>query len=419
MYPFPDATRILLRNIYYTNQKTIRMDSSAPDDTNHKVLMIFFEDLQYSQDSDTGSRFDVSLFGDLVDADVGWALTEEGTTVQRHYHEQHETMKTDRHPTHLFDERYWITDDELLTDRVRLRTGEVVSCTDYDVILVSHVVFHVYYIGYLKRMYPDLTVVSVQDESIYEVESLSARMQTHLIETLSQVDGFVAMDETYARWVRGVVDDIIYLPQPVPQNQFQDVADTSDGPTNICLGCVPFNTDSSQFVSSLLAFQQLVDNGYDLEGTVLGVRNWQADLFKGYEEAFNRVSLHRFVEDGYYDHLAEYDVALQLTPRQSAGRCSADFAGVGVPCVGSEVNDLQRRCFPELSVDPYDVGAATDLVERLLTDQSFYDSVVETASEVIDSLQNHDQYRDEFARFINQVASTGGRTDDSREVTTR
>lgn len=367
------------------------------------VLLVFFDELEYTESNESATAsFDVSLFADLADADVGCALTTEGTSVQYHYHDAHERVKAHGHPSDLFDDALWVTDDALLSGDVRLRTGEVVSVTDYEVVLVSQVVFHAAYVGYLCRTFPELTVVPVQDESLWEVSSMSATLQRHQLESLSLVDGFVAGEPVYERWVSGLVDDVVRIPLPVPANHYPAV-DPDPGSGRVALGCVPFNADASQFTNSVAVVGNLRERGYDLEAEIVGVREWQRDVVDGFTE-LPWVTTTGFLSEGYHEHLSGFEFAVNLTPRVSTGRCACDFGGVGVPCVGTGYNVLQARCFPDLSVGPLDVGAATDRCERLLTDPEFRRATVDGAREAIEDLQDHGTAERRLREFLQRVS---------------
>lgn len=365
------------------------------------VLYIFFESLDNTQGSDT-KKFDNSIYADILGADVGYALTTDGTSVQRYYHERHKKAKRTGPPTRLFDDEFWITDESLFTGDVVLRSGETVCVADYDTVLVSQVVFHTRYIGYLASEYPSLNVIAVQDESLWETMSLSARLQLHQMDSLSTVDGFVAVDAVYELWVKGHVDDVIYLPFPIPEDHYPDAATSGNREGLVALGVTPFNAHQSQFYSNIVVIRNLRKRGYDLDAEILGVKDWQRNTLEGFADR-SWISLTDFKTDGYHEYLGRFDLAVNLTPRVSAGRSVADFAGMGVPCVGTKFNDLQGHCFPDLGVNPIDIDAATDLCERLLTDDAFYRETISKAQRAVRELQDHESIKTQLRAFIEDV----------------
>lgn len=56
-------------------------------------------------------------------------------------------------------------------------------------------------------------------------------------------------------------------------------------------------------------------------------------------------------------------------------------AVAGTPCIGNHDSHTQRRLFPDLGCDIYDVDRMVELAERLSSDESFYDYVAARAFE--------------------------------------
>lgn len=146
------------------------------------------------------------------------------------------------------------------------------------------------------------------------------------------------------------------------------------------------------------------DRGYEFIGEIVGIRDHHQQRVAAYSE-LEFVSLTEFLEDGYHEYLSTFDFAIQLTNRVTSGRVSADFAGVGVPVIGNKHNDLQHRCWPELSIEPYDFEAAVSLAERLLTNERFYRRVVDHAQTAVTELQDHSEATRQLLLFFDSVSS--------------
>ncbi len=61
------------------------------------------------------------------------------------------------------------------------------------------------------------------------------------------------------------------------------------------------------------------------------------------------------------------------------GRNSLAFAALGVPLFASQNLDIQKRCFPDLAVDVYDIKTIKLISEKLLSDEEYYKAVSEEA----------------------------------------
>ena len=86
--------------------------------------------------------------------------------------------------------------------------------------------------------------------------------------------------------------------------------------------------------------------------------------------------------------LAEFKYAIHLMPTIAAGTFAMNCGFLGIPCIGYNEADTQRKIHPLLSVDLGDLESARNLAIKLKTDDSFY---IECCG---DAKQN---YRTEFS----------------------
>lgn len=66
--------------------------------------------------------------------------------------------------------------------------------------------------------------------------------------------------------------------------------------------------------------------------------------------------------------MASATFGCDLYPGRSYGRSVVEFAALAVPCVCSNTIEASRRCFPSLSIDPFDVSGANKLFAELMDD---------------------------------------------------
>ena len=83
--------------------------------------------------------------------------------------------------------------------------------------------------------------------------------------------------------------------------------------------------------------------------------------------------------DKFTSTLSQFKYAIHLMPTPAAGSFHLQCAAVDVPCIGNKAVDTQRICFPDLSIDPYDIKKAKELIEKLTNNKDFYNKVVATA----------------------------------------
>lgn len=372
------------------------------------TLLIYFEDIPWTQETETADvPFSTSLYGTLLDADIGYAVTEDGRSIQQAHADSVEAALGDADfPTKFssgYRREYCITDPNRLTTRVNLFSGKTVDVGDYETVLVTFVLSQLYYIQYLRQRYPDITLIGIQDESLQDVQLFPPGLQMLHLEALDDVDGFISEDPVYARWVSGLVDEVLKLPLLVPTGHFADIPSQAPSQGRICIGIGTNNLDPANIYTNLAVHRNLLERGYDMDAEFLGAVDFQQEKLAAYEMALNNVAILEYMDEGYYDHLAGYDLAVLLTERISAGRVSAELAAVGVPCIGNAKNDLQQRCFPELSIEPYDVPTAVELATRLLSDSDYREDILAQAKDEVAALEQHNEAEQQLRSFVNQI----------------
>ena len=77
--------------------------------------------------------------------------------------------------------------------------------------------------------------------------------------------------------------------------------------------------------------------------------------------------------------MAKSKFGLDLFHGYNYGRVVAEFAALAVPCVCSNTIEACRRCFPELSINPFDIKRANELFWKMINDNEFYHEVFSKA----------------------------------------
>jgi hypothetical protein len=76
--------------------------------------------------------------------------------------------------------------------------------------------------------------------------------------------------------------------------------------------------------------------------------------------------------DQWITSLNNFKYAVHLNPNTIGGTFHLNCAYLGIPCIGNIKTNTQRLCFPDLSVEPYDLVKAKSLIKRLVYDKEFY-----------------------------------------------
>ena len=74
----------------------------------------------------------------------------------------------------------------------------------------------------------------------------------------------------------------------------------------------------------------------------------------------------------WINNLSRFKYAIHLMPTQAAGTFTLNCAYHGIPCIGYEGLDTQEKCHSELTVAIGDINSARQLVNKLKTDDNFY-----------------------------------------------
>ncbi len=77
--------------------------------------------------------------------------------------------------------------------------------------------------------------------------------------------------------------------------------------------------------------------------------------------------------------LAEFKYGIHLMQTYAAGSFMMNCGYLGIPCIGYNHTDTQRRIFPDLSVEQDDLQRARALAKQLVVDKDFYKECSEKA----------------------------------------
>jgi len=84
--------------------------------------------------------------------------------------------------------------------------------------------------------------------------------------------------------------------------------------------------------------------------------------------------------------LAEFRYGIHLMQTYAAGSFMMNCGYLGIPCIGYNHTDTQRKIFPDLSVNQDDLETARNLAKKLVDDRDFYD---ECSKKALVNFQEH------------------------------
>jgi hypothetical protein len=101
--------------------------------------------------------------------------------------------------------------------------------------------------------------------------------------------------------------------------------------------------------------------------------------------------------------LSSFKYAVHLMPTVAAGTFSLNCAYLGIPTIGNIDVDTQRKCHPALSIAVYNIKAARELANKLLTDQQFYDDCSRMAKDNYKQYYSLNVWRSHIINILNET----------------
>lgn len=98
----------------------------------------------------------------------------------------------------------------------------------------------------------------------------------------------------------------------------------------------------------------------------------------------------------WMSQLSTFKYAVHLMPIVAAGTFALNCAYFGIPCIGNRLVDTQRLCFPQTSVDVYDVECAQQLAQQLSSDSDLYQQVSQQAKDNYNRYFSKQQFLDKM-----------------------
>jgi len=99
--------------------------------------------------------------------------------------------------------------------------------------------------------------------------------------------------------------------------------------------------------------------------------------------------------------LSEFRYAIHLMPTIAAGTFAMNCGFLGIPCIGYNEADTQRKIHPKLSVDLGDLESARKLAIKLKNDQSFYNECVIDAKKNYREMVSENQFLIKMNNYFN------------------
>lgn len=101
--------------------------------------------------------------------------------------------------------------------------------------------------------------------------------------------------------------------------------------------------------------------------------------------------------------LAEFKYAIHLMPTIAAGTFAMNCGFLGIPCIGYEDADTQRKIHPDLSIKIGDLESARKLAIELKNNESFYKECSINAKDNYKNLISEEQFLNKMNNYFNNL----------------
>lgn len=351
-----------------------------------KICYIFPRETQ----KDSYFRYDNSIWGLLLQADVGDALLLNGETIYRsyldsliNYYSQGKTyLASSAFRKEIILPKFPYS-EELLLHNQKLRIEE------YDVIFVCCFFPYFNYISFLRSKFPRKIIIGIQDFSLQELTMCHTNFKTIIFNAMKNLDGYICLNRDSYNYFNKLVP-CFYLSHPITPTIFNNIKKYSyPHPKNkICLGVSCWNYDFSNLLPSIIIYKTLKERNNNLLAEVLGIRKHKIKELNEYCKLEPGISILGYQTEDYYNTLSRYQLIFNLSERAVAGRICAEAAILGIPIIGNKKCDLQEYCWPNLAIDSYNTEKAYELSLRILSDKDLLGITKMNAMDNIKALVN-------------------------------
>lgn len=301
---------------------------------------------------------------------------------------------------HVLNREENYTPDIMLCERFG---GKIVSLDDYDIIFIICQSALYGYIRYIRSRYPNKIIIGIQDDSLQELQLFDTKAKIVVHDALCSLDGFIAYNTQMKSWMEGFDTNTVLCHHPITKQYIEQIRDKTASihkQDRICLGITNWNYDHTNFLSNIVVLKNLrKDYPSPLKGEFIGVKDYKIADLNLFASICPDIEILGYLKEDYYQTLKSYKLIIQMGTRAVAGRPCAESAVVGTPMIGTRNADMQEYCWPDISINEFDIAQAITLGKKLLSDTEFYAQICEKAYENLVLLAKDTQL---YTKMINQ-----------------
>ena len=359
----------------------------------------------------THNQFDNSYWGCIFDAPICVPTTPSGLALQDARHDRIASFFSQgencRLLTSALFQSSFAPERGDMSLSARMSNGGALDLSEATLVIVSVIWFYYGYISFLREHLPNAIIIGLEEESLQEVLLEDTALHTQLLDAFGAMDAYICQTQDMYRWCKHLTPRAVYTHHPVPLHLLglSDVPSLPPTTGHICAGIGTFNSDMANFLSSIQVYQLLQSSRSEsLTASIVGVPEFRIEEMRLWERRVQGLQVLGLLGDSYYRYLSSCEMILQLTTRATSGRVSAECAVLGIPVIGNAQCDLQKHCWPELSISPYDIAGAYELAIRLSSDPEFRTQCCVTARDRVEEIMCLADYR-QFASNLLQTVT--------------
>lgn len=220
-------------------------------------------------------------------------------------------------------------------------------------------------VGHLKRVCKKYAFM--QEGPSWYFQSLPLQQSFWFYNIMINADFVLAHNDADAKYYEGLLEKTVYInPTLMIEDSIKDIEQVEREGVMLGGNLVRWYGGFNSLVVAQLT-------GEDIYAPQMG----RMDPLEPSMQEINHLPYLEWVD--WIKALNKVKYAVHLNPNSIGGTFSLNCAYLGIPCIGNEDSNTQRLCFPDLSIRPDDIKTAKSLMRKLMSDQTFYNHISNSA----------------------------------------
>lgn len=230
----------------------------------------------------------------------------------------------------------------------------------------------------------------MQEGPVWIYQDMPLHQQIWHYNVLAEVDGILAQNDADHPYFEGLVPgkEVRTIPSVMPDHQFEGI-EIVEKEEKVIIG-----GNMVHWYGGFDSYMIALEFGLPIVVPSMGRKK------EGEEWMENLTHLPYMKWQQWIWELAKYKVGIHLMPTFAAGTFAMNCGFLGIPCIGYENVDTQRKIHPHLSVELEDLKHARKLAKDLKTDKDFFKHCANEAKENFEKEYSVKAFKEKAGRIF-------------------